>query len=87
MILNNVTGIMSNESFYCTDDFNNASTIVMWAVYENTEGIKSKEIGLTSEPATSAQPSTVTTVTTSSSSKGNVTFENHKNYGKKSEVD
>lgn len=45
-ILGTVTGIKNNVSFYCTDDYANSSSVIMWAVQNGVKGTKSKVVAL-----------------------------------------
>ena len=45
-ILGTVTGINNNVSFYCTDDYANSSSVIMWAVQNGVKGTKSKVVAL-----------------------------------------
>ena len=49
-ILGTVTGIRSNVSFYCTDDYAYSSSVAMWAVRKGIKGIKSKVVALFTTP-------------------------------------
>ena len=57
-IVRNIT-----DTFYCTSDFDNAKSIVMWATYKGTEGDKSNVTFLTATPEPSTPPSTTTSTT------------------------
>ena len=45
-ILGTVTGIKNNVSFYCTDDYANSSSVIMWAVQNGVKETKSKVVAL-----------------------------------------
>ena len=51
-ILGTVTGIRNNVSFYCTDDYGNSSSVVIWAVQNGFKGTKSKPAALFTTPKT-----------------------------------
>ena len=51
-ILGTVTGIRNNVSFYCTDDYANSSSVIMWALQNGVKGTKSKVVALFTTPKT-----------------------------------
>ena len=51
-ILGTVTGIRNNVSFYCTDEYANSSSVIMWAVQNGVKGTKSKIVALFTTPQT-----------------------------------
>ena len=53
-------------NFYCTNDYDNATMIIMWATYEGRQGIKSGEKFLTAPP----EPTTTTTASISTKQEG-----------------
>lgn len=51
-ILGTVTGIKNNVSVYCTVDYANSSSVIMWAVQNGVDGTKSKVVALFTTPKT-----------------------------------
>ena len=51
-ILGTVMGIGNNISFYCTDDYANSSSVIMWAVQNGVKGTRSKAVALFTMPKT-----------------------------------
>ena len=67
---NNINGTIGTEesitgNFYCTSKYDNATSVIMWATYEGTQGFKSDPRLLTAAPV----PPTTTTTRTSYSGK------------------
>ena len=58
----NVTGIRGN--FHCTNYYDNASSVIVWATFEGRQGIKSQEIQFST---TTPKPTTSTSTTAASS--------------------
>lgn len=50
-------------SFYCTSDYDNANSAVVWATHEGIEGIKSNETYFKIKPTTTTSPPTTTSGT------------------------
>ena len=65
---NNRVGIAENitTTFYCTSDYNDAKSVVVWATHEGIQGIKSNEIYFKIKPT----PTTSPTFTTSGNPTG-----------------
>ena len=51
-MLGTVMGIRNNVSFYCTDDYANSYSVMMWAVHNGVKGTKSKVVALFTTPKT-----------------------------------
>ena len=62
---NDTIGIVGNitNTSYCTSDYNNAKSVVMWATYKGKEGNKSNAIFLTPTPKPNTPPSTTASAT------------------------
>lgn len=54
-IVENIT-----TSFYCTSDYDNADSVVVWATHEGIEGIKSNETYFKIKPTPTTSPPTTT---------------------------
>ena len=59
-----VETIMDNRTFFCTDRFDNASSVIMWATFKNETGNKSSVVSL--QTTTTTTTTTTNTVTTPS---------------------
>ena len=72
IILGNKTGIAGNQTYFCTIEYGNASSVIIWATFNNITGDYSLAVplGTTTTTATSPTSAAVTT-----SSKGNTIYE------------
>ena len=55
-----VKTITGNNSFFCTDDFDNVSSVIMWATFKNETGFKSREVPLQTTTTTTTTATTTT---------------------------
>ena len=62
-VIDTVRNIRSENTFYCTNDYDNAISVVMWATYNVTQGIKSEAKLFTRTPE-STTSTTITSPTT-----------------------
>ena len=67
-VIGTVKDIKNKTFFYCTSDFDNAASVIMWATYKGTQGIRSEVKYLS--PLADATTSTTTTVLTTATHKG-----------------
>ena len=75
LTLGNVTAILGNSTFYCTNNFSSAFTVIMWATFNNITGENSEVVPLrTFTTTTTTTSSTPTTVNTTA--EGNIHCEN-----------
>ena len=63
-VLGNVSGIVGHV--YCTSDYINATSVIIWVTYEGILGYKSNEIALT----TTSKPISPTPTSTTGKQKG-----------------
>ena len=59
---NTVTNITGN--FYCTNEYDSAASVVVWATYKGTEGIKSNETFFTTTQKPTPPPATTASAIT-----------------------
>ena len=57
-----VTNIASN--FYCTSEYDDATSVVVWATHKGIQGIKSNETFVTLKPRSSTSSTTTPSSTT-----------------------
>ena len=72
VILGNETGITGNRTFFCANEYDNASSVIIWATFNNRSGDYSLPVALetTTTTTTTSSPTTATTFST-----GNILYE------------
>ena len=51
-ILSNITAISNNINIYCTDDYPNTVSVIMWATHKGIKGIKTQAAAHHTTPKT-----------------------------------
>lgn len=72
VVIGNETGIAGNRTFFCTNEYDNASSVIIWSTFNNRRGDYSLAVTLetTTTTTSTSNPTTVTT-----SSEGNIIYE------------
>lgn len=66
-----VRTVMDSSGVFCTEEFDSASSVIMWATFKNESGINSSVVFL--------QTTTTTTTTATTPSEGNILYKNRCN--------
>ena len=56
-----VKTVTGNNSFFCTDNYDNVSSMIVWATFKNETGVKSRVVPLQTTTTTTATTTTTTT--------------------------